>query len=351
MGALERLGRLLPRTLVVIIDQGEEVLTQGGPTKSEKFFELLAKVCERNMDVKLLIVLRTEFYGEFAYSVADRLREVGGMREEMLAELRPEAIARAIRHPAELKEGYSFKYEPGVVEAIVRDLEETPTRGGKLPVMQIVCGRLYGDAKARSGGYATIGLQDYRRLGSVRRQVMRYVEGVLIELCWDKRMRWGLWGEVDKWYQVLDGLARVQVDGTVTTNEYTEERLRKSAKQLRCRVGFEEAASFLCGEGRRILRRDEVYNLETGSTNVCYSLGHDSIGLAITAWREKRESESLWDRAIDYLGLLTISVLAVVLSRWGFVGTERTVVVVVLTAVAYMVVRVALGWLRWRLRR
>ena len=236
---LRRVGNLLPITLAIILDQGEEVFTQGGPARSRQFCEFLGEFCRLSMDLKLLISLRTEFYGTFVDEISQVLPARTGMEEEMLRELGAEQIATAIEYPTKIENAYNFEYDEGVAGHIAGDLMAAPTRGGKLPVMQIVCGRLYKDAKSRMKGdeTATIGLADYERLGGVRQQVMEHVNGVLRVLCQKEGMWMGVEEEVRRWYRVLEELVTVQGDGTVTTNQRTENELQGRVKGARVSGG------------------------------------------------------------------------------------------------------------------
>ena len=349
---LRGLGRMLPKTLVVVVDQGEEVLTQGGSRKGRRFFQFLAAFCETRIDVKILISLRTDFYGEFADAVAGRVRRRMGIREEMLRELTSAQIARAIRYPSEIGNGhYRFEYEEGVPETIAADLVDSRARGGVLPVMQIVCGRLYREVTGRAHGMkGRITLADYRRLG-VRGQVARHVEGVLRKLCTREGVGGWVERELDRWYEVLEGLVSVQVDGTVTTVQRTQEELRSVAERLRCKVAFERAMAFLSNDEERILRRDEVYNVEIQGVNTCYSLGHDCIGLAVTSWRSDREAARARAvvtryRYVSAFGMVASLTAAIVAT----VATELDVsqVVPYWVVMTYAMVLLMVGWLRRR---
>src|SRR5262249_46544050 len=59
---LESLSRLVPETLVLIIDQGEEVLTVDltpeGEKYRERFFEFVGEFVRASFDLKLLVALR-----------------------------------------------------------------------------------------------------------------------------------------------------------------------------------------------------------------------------------------------------------------------------------------------------
>ena len=300
------------------------------------------------MDLKLLVALRTEFYGEFVDGVTRILPTRTGVVEEMLRELDEEQIEAVIEFPTKIENGhYNFEYGTGVANHISSDLMAAPTRGGKLPVMQIVCGRLYRDAmaRARASEPAIIERTDYDRLGGVRQQVMEHVNGVLGELCRREGIWWGVEAEVRRWYRVMEELVTVQVDGTVTTNQRTSDEVRSKVKEHGCRVAFDRAVQFLCDEDQRVLREDEVYHVESGGGRTCYSLGHDSIGLAVTLRGEQRRvAEGLrtrqkWTRiALATYGMGVGGTLSVL----GNSGTELTVATIAVGLGAVLV------WEWWR---
>ena len=349
--ALRRVSELLPSTLVIIVDQGEEVVTQGGPARSRQFFEFMREFCRTKMDLKLLIAIRSEYYGDFDDEVSEIVPAGAGMEKEKLGQLGEDEVRMAIEYPTRIEGAYGFEYDGGVAEHIAKDLMATPTRGGKLAVMQIVCGRLYREAKSRAkaGESVVIRQVDYERLGGVLQQVLEHVNGVLNELCRQEgRGWWDVDAEVRRWYRVLEDLVAEQVDGTVTTIQRTEGEMRGKVKQQRCGVPFDPAAAFLCGEYRRILRRDEVYHLGIDGEVMCYSLGHDSIGLAVNLQSKQREGVERWRRRQRWMRIvLLMSYTALLTSAAGALGAPVGNVVVVVSLVFLGIVMLwdwRLGW-------
>ena len=304
------LADALPGTLVIVIDQAEEVLTlwQGTDEEAEKegtpkdkFFDFLANFTTMKIDLKLLVTIRTEFFGEFFNEIHGREWRTENIRQEVLKGLTRDQIVAAIKHPTNHAR-YSFKYAEGVPETIASDLKATPVKGGELPVMQIVCGRLYEAAKERAHGVdpVIITMRGYKDLGGLHRQVYYHVEDVLRRLSAGE----GVEGaeetdeEVDKWCQVLDLLVRVQADGTVTTEQKTKDSLEQKANDIRCKISFTTAAEFLADQKQRILQRIELFNIKNKRQTICYSLGHDAIGLALTSWKEQKDFKEFFDRVL-----------------------------------------------------
>jgi conflict system STAND superfamily ATPase len=74
--ALSSLAEVLPGTLVLVMDQAEELLTlkpgDDGDASRAGFFEFLAEFATADLDVKLIISLRTEYYGRYRHEMHTR---------------------------------------------------------------------------------------------------------------------------------------------------------------------------------------------------------------------------------------------------------------------------------------
>ena len=291
--ALSVLSTLIPSTLVLIIDQAEEVMTlrsgTDGQNLRDKFFKFMAGLSSAKLDIKLLVALRTEWYGRFYNEIRMWEWHPLNIREYLLGDLTEDQIALVIKHPS-IIEQYEFSYAEGLPEKIAADLTKNPQQGGILPVMQIICGKLYEMTKnkARSRPWI-ITEQDYLELGGVEEQVDEHLEHVLFDLCNMYEISSTVSKEIDRWYKVLDMLVKVQVDGTVTTELRSEEELKNRADELRCRIPFKKAMTYLLDDSQRIVQRTEVFNPIFKETIICYSLGHEAVGLALNVWRYKNE--------------------------------------------------------------
>jgi hypothetical protein len=101
--SLSCIARKLPETLVLVIDQVEEMLTlrpgiEGdGPRK--RFFDFLEQFIDRNIDIKIILAIRTEFFGrlvdELRQSIYDSIR----IADYLLRDLSEEQVIRAIVRP------------------------------------------------------------------------------------------------------------------------------------------------------------------------------------------------------------------------------------------------------------
>ena len=327
---LIELGNSLPGTLVVVIDQAEEVMTLAPPVgeadSKRNFFEFLGALEKEIVDIKLLIAIRTEFFGEFLNELyAATPNGPGTIGQEILGELGRDDIIAAIRHPTDHDE-YRFGFDDGVPERIADDLQRYPVSGGELPVMQIICGRLYQLARrrAKSGEKAIITLDDYESLGKVDRQIEGHLHLVLSELCKQEGVRSNE-REIERWYALLEQLVRVQVDGTVTTEQKTEKELTEEARRKGCEVDASKAIDFLADERKRILHRVSILDVNGEELTIC-SLGHDAIGLALNFWKTRSDEEARVVRRFRILfRILSVGVTVTGIGTLWLILIENTI--------------------------
>ena len=68
--ALSAIALALTPALVLMIDQSEEVFSTGTPNDENKrrlaFFNMLEELCYQKLPLKVIVVMRTEFYGRFS---------------------------------------------------------------------------------------------------------------------------------------------------------------------------------------------------------------------------------------------------------------------------------------------
>lgn len=316
--ALTAIGDRLPRTLVLVIDQGEEVLTLRPGTQGDEyragFFQFLAELSRADLDLRVMIALRTEYYGRFRHELqlcsADPVR----VRDFYLAILDHASLIKAIERPTlETPVGslsaprghYRFSYEPGLSERIATDLDAASPAGGILPAMQIVCGRLY--EQTRRGTIWQIKSADYEQLGGADGQIHAHLNEALRQAIHrtapalsGKKLR----RERDRWKQTLSHLARSQADGSVTTELRPEQEMIDIANAAYCKQPFASMMDTLCTDELRVCRRVEIMHRdlvignapqrdERDKPTVCYCLGHDAIGLALKQWEDVRERADL----------------------------------------------------------
>lgn len=318
--SLRELSSRLPRTLVLIIDQGEEVITlspgKDGEASRDEYFRFISALSRAELDIKLLVALRTEFYGRFRHQFQRRLADVSRIADYYLAELDSTGLLLAILRPTEREsidgfgspfDHYAFEFEEGLPERIVEDLTNATPAGGVLPAMQIVCSRLYQKAllPKRETDCSRVTVSDYESVGGIDGQINDYIDEELDQACRELRVDGErLLTERGAWKQLLSELVRPQVDGTVTADLKSESELAKKATGLGCKVPFQDMMRQLCSPEHRLCRQLEVLRkggadsyfakplrpqMTSQGTVVCFSLAHDALGPPLLRWGGKIE--------------------------------------------------------------
>src|SRR5262249_36541783 len=100
---LARLGELLPFTPVVVIDQMEEVFTlavqEATDANQKDALRVLKELIGRRERYKVVLALRTEYYGRLVDRLRDRRRNLTGVREYLLTDFSREQLIEAIERP------------------------------------------------------------------------------------------------------------------------------------------------------------------------------------------------------------------------------------------------------------
>lgn len=350
--SLRQLGACLPRTLVLIIDQGEEVLTLApgtdGDAAREEFFQLVAALSRADLDIKLLVALRTEYYGRFRHELQTRLADVTHVTDYYLGDLEAAGLFQAITRPTSREslgalgspfDHYGFEFEAGLPAKIVADLVAATPTGGVLPALQIVCSRLYEQAirAVLPGGVTYITAAGYAALGGIEGQINSWINTEIENACRGitlskKRAR----AESRAWKYALSSLARPQPDGTVTTEMKLADDVAREARDAGCTIALEPMMEILCAEGHQLCRRIEVarriapgtalYPGASSEKATCYTLAHDALGPTLVRWREAYEAlvrslkRTRWAAVVfGAIGLFCIVAAGfVALSKYGF---------------------------------
>ena len=317
---LTRLGEAASGTPILVIDQAEEIYTLSEPFSADnespearqaalrekqgrrqarvEYMNLLRAATAKPTGVKLLISLRTEYKGLFEDELRREMSAEAGTRLTgfHLEDLDEKGLAKAIRKPTTVTDpdgrpSFRFGYEDSVPEVIAKRLTATDAvpMGGVLPTLQVVCWRLYEQAKrskaGANGDMWSIQMTDLERLGDLNNQVEVYLrerlEEMLATLARQSASPTAGDGtvdrtrEIDQWYRLLDHLVRLQGDGRAVTRQISESALVREAHKLECKFA-DDAWNYLHKHG--ILKR------ERKDGTWFWSLGHDSLGLAIQKW-------------------------------------------------------------------
>jgi hypothetical protein len=304
--AFGKISKVTTKTLVLIIDQGEEVLTlkpaEDGDGVRRRYFDFLARFSLLKLDVKILIAIRKDFYGDFYDEIRKSDADTSHIKGYKLNELCGEALVAAIVRPTSTEyiqpygvphSFYRFSYEPRLPERIAQDLRDAYPSGGSLPVMQIICDRLYKitkQAHSSNNSSWTITGADYDSVGGVKGQLEAYLDDVLDSWCKSNSISNSYRRKIERdgWKQALSDLVTIQVGGSILTRVESASRLREIVKGIGCRLNFDDTMAHLSSEDFRIIRPVEVIDSATREPIACFSLGHDALGLALHTWKLRR---------------------------------------------------------------
>jgi hypothetical protein len=163
LNVLKAIAGQLAYTLVIVIDQAEEVLTAENANSEDidndnqkPFFQFLKLFNANTLNVKLVISLRTENFGEFFDNLHFDASAITDVKQVPLKRLSRAEVKYAIKLPTSKVpidaygspyETYRFEYEAKLVDRIVDDLFLVDPSGGILPAMQIVCRDLFNEIR------------------------------------------------------------------------------------------------------------------------------------------------------------------------------------------------------------
>lgn len=322
VSALQCLAEVFPRTFVLVIDQAEEVLTlrsEQSAAAANAFFDFLSLLSSSSFDMRILLALRTEYFGRFVDELRRREVDRKAIADYLLQDLSTEHIVEVMVRPTlatpvesyGISYGipfhhYGFVFEAGLAERIASDIRTASPTGGVLPVLQIACERLYAKTKEAAGAETTwvISSDDYDTFGRIADQINDYIEGALVRICGLAKVAPGdLRAEVTRWRHVLAFLCQAQPDGSITTKICTDVDLRREMKDRQCLLSPDQVVDELCADSCRILRRVSVPSRVESTVIACYSLGHDVIGVALRDWAAREETTAfrtqVWSEAIS----------------------------------------------------
>jgi len=272
----------LPGKLILVLDQAEEVLTRAlSGEAGAAFFRFLEEIYLRNIDARLVVALRTEYYGRFRDELRisdDRLSKrprSGGVEPYLLRPLREKrALSRIIEAPtlAVAEDGatvYKFNFEPGLVERIVDDLLETFPHASVTPALQVVCSSLYG---APTGRERTITHADYTGLGRIIGIFDKYLERGITAA--------GPRGKVqlDQWRELVHSLVSRQGGGTLVSLIEPLEELENNARAIGIGGAIGPVLAKMTGGAAPLLRGEPPEDPRT------FSLKHDVLAVVLARW-------------------------------------------------------------------
>jgi hypothetical protein len=303
--AFRHLSEVLLHSLVVILDQAEEVITLTTPIDEgrKRFFRFLQDFNTTGPNIKFVIALRKENFGEFlSYTQVDASVK-SDVKHFLLRDLNYDEVLQAIKLPTKKTNIppygapyniYRFEFEDGLPEQIVDDLFEALPSGGVPLVMQLVCKDLFNEIKERAEPRVidkVLYESGNRVAGLIGRHITRALqEGIRKTLT----VSYDIEIEERRWKMALYALVRRDSDGTVKTDVVSAERLRSAINGEGVAAHVETMLDWLTRPDTLILRRFSALGDE-----LFYSLGHDAIGLALHEWKLRDEEAELRQEEIE----------------------------------------------------
>lgn len=311
LNSLSLLRLLVRKTVVLVVDQAEEVLTH--PRNKDcidAFFRFIEEIYLRDFDVRLIISLRTEYYGRFRnhLQIRDRYRALpadGGLELYLLASLRdPAILTHALNWPADNgQHNYGFRFGPGVLRAIVDDvLALIPENASVTPALQVVCATL---TRHRNPKHPiTVTAERYRTLGGLGQILDRFIDSAVTKATVRQthpfrsvRAAIGVSDSLtDRWRSVLVEMVSEQGGGVVVAIPRSEGDLQRAAHD-RGLNGALAPALWAMANGRGAILR-----LMGTEDNPAYILKHDSLALRLARWNQQQVGVRRLRRKVIYAG-------------------------------------------------
>lgn len=281
----------LPGKLILILDQAEEVLTltpsgRPGDDAAAAFFRFIEDVYLRNVDMRLVVALRTEYYGRFRDELRisdDRLGKrprSGGVQPYLLRPLRAKsALLETIHAPtlARREDGssvYDFAFETGLAEHIVDDLVGMFEHASATPALQVVCSSLYERLTQKN---RTIAYAEYARLGRINGIIDDYLaRGIGATGARTKAQR-------DQWGELLHCLVSRQGGGTLVSLIQPLKELEREAQDLGIRGEIGPALVKMTRGATPLLRGEPPGDPQN------FSLKHDVLAVVLARAHAARE--------------------------------------------------------------
>ena len=201
--------------------------------------------------------------------------DLNGVREDLLREFSCEALVAAIERPTSAapiaptapspRQEYRFRYEEGVPRAIAEGVPRlrTENQDSVLPLMQVICTRLYESKASDPSPERVISRADLEAIGGVKGGLQAFAEDAM-------RRSMGL-DDADRgaFRALYAGLFNQQPDGTLTTFLKSRQSLEGSWKG-----GMPFAEVLDRAAQVRLLRVDEL-RIEGEKPSSYVRLGHE----------------------------------------------------------------------------
>ena len=292
---ISRMAGRLPYALVLVLDQAEEVFTLAKTPEEvagrDHGLRMLQRLVDVQADVKLIVALRTEYYGRLLDHLRAGRRDLTGVRDDLLRDFSRSALIEAITRPTSEtplapglpapREKYGFRYAEGIPEAIADGVLalRSENQDSVLPLVQVICTQLYERGKALPGSDGVITRENLEAIKGVEGGLKAFAEDALV-----RSMRLGP-EDREAFKGLFSQLYNRQTDGTLTTWLMPRESLQRQWDRPTPFADLLDAARSV-----RLLREDEL-RIEGGEPRRFVRLGHDALAKVAAAWKAEREEK------------------------------------------------------------
>jgi hypothetical protein len=282
---LTEIGSRLSYTPVLVIDQAEEIFTLARAPEDrvnrEKTLEMLRETVELARGFKIVVSLRTDYYGRFVDPLRRSTRASYGTREYLLYDLGMSQLTEAIVRPTRFKK-YGFGFADGVAERLAGQIIDhcVNRQDSVLPLAQVICSELYGLVTGRA--QKEIRVDDVAAIGGVDGGLRRHVEDFLAQQLPDPVDR-------QAFRRLFTRLYLRQPDGTLTTALLPEggDGVGDAAvKHWSGRMPWRQLLDLATRPGTRLLRINTLRAADAERHFV--SLGHDALARVAADWDAER---------------------------------------------------------------
>jgi len=290
---ISRMAGSLPYALVLVLDQAEEVFTLAKTPEEvagrDHGLRMLQRLVDVQADVKLIVALRTEYYGRLLDHLRAGRRDLTGVRDDLLRDFSRSALIEAITRPTSetplapgqpaAREQYGFRYAEGIPEAIADGVLalRSENQDSVLPLVQVICTQLYEREKALPGSDGVITRENLEAIKGVEGGLKAFAEDALV-----RSMRLGP-EDREAFKGLFSQLYNRQHDGTLTTWLMPRESLQRQWDRPTPFGDLLDAARSV-----RLLREDEL-RIEGGEPRRYVRLGHDALAKVAAAWKAELE--------------------------------------------------------------
>ncbi|MCC6421588.1 MAG: hypothetical protein IT429_25495 [Gemmataceae bacterium] len=335
---LTALTERLPHDLVVLIEQGEELLTlsrqPGGMRPALRGAALLRGVAESPAGARLVVSVRTDYHGQFLAAFGEVRGDRKVIRDYLLTLPDEEALVEAVLGPTvtEPPPGgteapfakYNFRFEEGLPEAVVREAHEAGRRDGHavLPMLQIICAQLYRTLEGRAN--RVVRADDLREVTTPLKRYSRGLVGSAAGLAnyldFLLRRTFPSSGrDREAMLRLLADLQTRQPDGAVTRDLVTAE---EAAKRWQGVTPFDAALEAVSAPDVHLL--EESWLNVGGQEERYISLGHDVLAPVVARRGEEAERRQHGRaKVVDTLWIMVPLLILAAVVAWRFGMARR----------------------------